>query len=262
MESSEETTQQTQEISFESIFQEPENFREQVPIFRYTSYTSPNRGFRFHNIRLVGKHPLWGHYLWNGAVLLADILSGEAPIATHIQVVGDRILELGAGAAVPSMIAALRGASYVLITDYPDKELVENIKYNLSENLPVDILKRVHVDAFQWGDASFLDRFEKEQDRFDKIFLADLISNHYAHEKLLWSCQKLLKSNGIAYVSFSHHRPHKMKQDLRFFHLALSYGMTATHLSTVRRECMFPNDVGSEEIRSQVHLWKLCKKES
>jgi len=62
---------------------------------------------------------------------------GEAPIATHIQVVGDRILELGAGAAVPSMIAALRGASYVLITDYPDKELVENIKYNLSENLPV-----------------------------------------------------------------------------------------------------------------------------
>jgi nicotinamide N-methyltransferase len=44
---------------------------------------------------------------------------------------------IGAGAAVPSMIAALRGASYVLITDYPDKELVENIKYNLSENLPV-----------------------------------------------------------------------------------------------------------------------------
>jgi len=91
----------------------------------------------------------------------------------------------------------------------------------------------VHVDAFQWGDASFLDRFEKEQDRFDKIFLADLvscrlpnyspglfshfyfcvyiyiyifkISNHYAHEKLLWSCQKLLKSNGIAYVGILIH---------------------------------------------------------
>lgn len=37
---------------------------------------------------------------------------------------------------MPSMVAAIRGASYVLITDYPDKELIDNIKHNVAENLP------------------------------------------------------------------------------------------------------------------------------
>ncbi|GJQ13713.1 hypothetical protein GpartN1_g5504.t1 [Galdieria partita] len=253
----------TFDISLKNVFREPEYFRERVPDFRYTSYSSPKQGYSLKNIRLVGKHPLWGHYLWNGAVLLADILSGEAPISSIcIQVHNNRVLELGAGAAVPSMVAVLRGASQVLITDYPDKELVENMKYNVAENLPWELQKNVQVEPFQWGDLSFLNRYSREESCFDKIFLADLISNHYAHHKLLLSCQKLLKSDGVAYVSFSHHRPHMIEKDLHFFHLASSYGLKPTHCITVRRNCMFPNDTGSQEIRSQVHLWTLCKQEN
>ncbi|EME32050.1 Protein N-methyltransferase NNT1 [Galdieria sulphuraria] len=252
-----------QDTSLENVFREPEHFREQVPDFAYTSYSSPKQGYSFENIRLVGKHPLWGQYLWNGAVLLADILSGEAPIpSVDIQVHNNRVLELGAGAAVPSLMAALRGASHVLITDYPDKELVENIKYNVTEYLPMEIQKNVKVEPFQWGDSMFLVRYQREECCFDKIFLADLISNHYAHHKLLLSCKQLLKPDGIAYVCFSHHRPHVIEKDLNFFHLALSYGLKPTHRITVRRDCMFPSDIGSQEIRSQVHLWTLCRKEN
>ena len=46
------------------------------------------------------------------------------------------VLELGAAAALPSMVAALNGARKVVVTDYPDPELVENIVYNVDHNLP------------------------------------------------------------------------------------------------------------------------------
>jgi nicotinamide N-methyltransferase len=45
-------------------------------------------------------------------------------------------LELGAGAALPSLIAAANGASKTVVTDYPDQELIENIEYNVKSNLP------------------------------------------------------------------------------------------------------------------------------
>jgi predicted nicotinamide N-methyase len=41
------------------------------------------------------------------------------------------ILELGAGAGVPSLVAALRGAKTVVTTDYPEPALVANLKSNV-----------------------------------------------------------------------------------------------------------------------------------
>ncbi len=44
---------------------------------------------------------------------------------------GRNILELGAGAGLPSIAAAIWGAKQVLVTDYPDEDLVENMKMNI-----------------------------------------------------------------------------------------------------------------------------------
>lgn len=41
------------------------------------------------------------------------------------------MLELGAGAGLPSLVCALNGASKVVVTDYPDAELIDNLRYNI-----------------------------------------------------------------------------------------------------------------------------------
>ena len=42
------------------------------------------------------------------------------------------MLELGAGAGLPSIVCALNGAKIVVVTDYPDSDLVENLRHNMS----------------------------------------------------------------------------------------------------------------------------------
>jgi predicted nicotinamide N-methyase len=59
-------------------------------------------------LRLVGSHPLWGHYLWNAAKCLSWYLDEHKEI-----VKGKNVLELGAGAALPSFVAMLNGAEKV-----------------------------------------------------------------------------------------------------------------------------------------------------
>jgi len=53
-----------------------------------------------------------------------------------LKIVYKRILELGAAASLPSFIAAVNGAEVVVSTDYPEKELIDNIKNNAIRNIP------------------------------------------------------------------------------------------------------------------------------
>lgn len=60
---------------------------------------------------------------------------------------GKRVLELGAGAGLPSIISVLAGAKRMVITDYPDEELVENIRWNVDCNVPLSTLNEVEVEV-------------------------------------------------------------------------------------------------------------------
>lgn len=75
---------------------------------------------------------------------------------------GRNVLELGAGGALPSLVAAVNGAVHVrpfselsylpdacqvVITDYHDQGLISNISFNASQNLPASILEKVHVQV-------------------------------------------------------------------------------------------------------------------
>lgn len=46
-------------------------------------------------------------------------------------VLGKNVLELGAGSGLPSLVCAARGAQKVVVTDYPDADLIENLRYNI-----------------------------------------------------------------------------------------------------------------------------------
>ncbi|CEJ02634.1 Putative Nicotinamide N-methyltransferase [Rhizopus microsporus] len=94
----------------------------------YTRDNVPEDSYRQVKIKLVGSHPLWAHHLWNASKVFASLFD------THPRLVKDRyVLELGAGGALPSLIASLNGAAKVVVTDYPDKELIDNIQYNVDQ---------------------------------------------------------------------------------------------------------------------------------
>lgn len=42
------------------------------------------------------------------------------------------MLELGAGAGLPSLVAAILGAQKVVVTDYPDGDLISNLEHNIA----------------------------------------------------------------------------------------------------------------------------------
>lgn len=81
--------------------------KEVFPQFKTLNYTSNYSGLRF-SLRLLNKHNLWGHLLWNGAKWTAEYLQMHPEL-----VEGKRVLELGAGAGLPSVIAANLKASKV-----------------------------------------------------------------------------------------------------------------------------------------------------
>jgi len=60
---------------------------------------------------------------------LAEYLEGNR----HELVADKNILELGAGAGLPSLVCTLKGASTVVVTDYPDPDLVENLEHNINQ---------------------------------------------------------------------------------------------------------------------------------
>ncbi|KAF9945347.1 hypothetical protein BGZ72_001448 [Mortierella alpina] len=74
---------------------------------------------------------LMSHYVWNAALIMAEYIEqGEL-----IDVRGRRVIEFGAGAALPGLLSVKRGARFTTLTDYPDQAIVENLERNWYENL-------------------------------------------------------------------------------------------------------------------------------
>ena len=96
---------------------------------------------------------------WNAARAFATYLD------THKHLCRERlVLELGAGGALPGIVAVRNGARkvcalrlcltphlltviQVIVTDYPDQELVENMEYNVKMNVPEHRRDRLSVQV-------------------------------------------------------------------------------------------------------------------
>lgn len=135
---------------------------------------------------------------------------------------------------MPSIIAALTGAPRVVITDYPDAPLIDNIRYNVSENVPSDLQDRVIAQGYIWGqDTKPLHSvLPPESAGFDVIILSDLIFNHSQHDALLNTCEQAISNDRSAcvLVFYSHHRPHLAHRDMEFFEKARSRGWKADQI--------------------------------
>ncbi|KAI0049706.1 hypothetical protein FA95DRAFT_1581604 [Auriscalpium vulgare] len=253
-------------LSLDSVFTEPP--RPPSPEPTTTLYVrqrpATSGDWESVSIRLVGSHPLWGHYLWNASRSFAAYLDN------HMDVYRDgHVLELGAGGGLPGIVAAKNGAQKVVLTDYPDAALIHNIEYNISQNLPESRRDRVAVKGYIWGQAvaPLLESLPTSGQTFDLIIMSDLIFNHSQHDALLKTCQSALATPDASRVRepsvlvfYSHHRPHLAQRDLEFFRKAGEDGWTCDEIVTERYPPMFPEDSGSEEVRATVHGWRLTRR--
>lgn len=108
------------------MFDEPKDFYKPEPEATFAKHVM--RSGEILSLRMVGFNPLWGHLLWNAGRTMSDYLEDNA--ATYIM--GRHVLELGAGAGLPSLVSAIIGAKSVLVTDYPDVELIQNLDFNIT----------------------------------------------------------------------------------------------------------------------------------
>ncbi|EKM77139.1 hypothetical protein AGABI1DRAFT_77552 [Agaricus bisporus var. burnettii JB137-S8] len=241
-------------LDLDAMFPEPD--RPPTPPPTFSTYTRHISGSDLKDIRirLVGSHPLWAHHLWNASRSFAAFLDQTRFCESRTT------LELGAGGALPSIIAALTGSTTTVITDYPDQPLLANILYNVSQNVPLRN-DRVFVTGYIWGQNTtpLLKLLSEGRDGFDVIMLSDLIFNHSQHDALLDTCEQVLSSSpgAAVFVFYSHHRPHLAHRDMEFFDKARRRGWSTDKIVEETYPPMFPDDPGDEAVRSTVHGWKL-----
>lgn len=244
------------------MFEEPEGFRPPPPAAHFASYTRVvDKQPKELRLRMVGKSPLWGHLLWNAGKFTADYLDQHPELIEN-----KRCLELGAGAALPSLICGLNNPAKVVVTDYPDLDLLHNIQYNIDhcQGLSPGV---VEAKGLIWGNdkSGLYDQENKktiaEEEKFDLIILLDLIFNHTEHLKLLKDCRELISKQGKVFVVFSPHRPHLLHKDLEFFETAKQFDFSTKQIDMVVWNPMFEEDDETIEIRSRVYSFLMTPNE-
>ncbi|KAG0679481.1 nicotinamide n-methyltransferase [Pichia californica] len=210
-------------------------------------------------INLVGSSPLYGHILTHACLYLAKYIEKNADSL----IVDKTVLEVGSGGALPSILSAHLGAKYVISTDYPDCNLINNINKNIIEN---KVSKNCSALGFIWGNpvdeivSTLNEKTNKET--FDIIILSDVIFNHSEHLKLLTTCRQLLTpQTGKILVTFSPHRPKLFNNDMHFFELAQEEPFNF-HSEFIEMEHWSPlfkddTDESTVEIRSRVYFYIL-----
>lgn len=243
-----------------SLFADPEGYYPPTP--PPTTQTHTLKSGQTLILHLVGHSPLEAHHLWNGSRVCADFF--EADPST---VAGKTVLEVGAGAGLPSLAAALLGAEKVVVTDFPDADLVANLWKNVDEAglLPEGDKEawekgRIVADGFVWGadPKPLLARLPEGRKGFDVLILADLLFRHSEHGKLADTIEQTLsrKRGSKAYVFFTSYRPWLQHKDLNFFDIARERGFVVEKILERKMDRpLFENDPGDEEVLKTVTGW-------
>lgn len=188
--------------------------------------------------------------VWPGSIVIADYLKLNPHLCA-----GKTVLELGAGAALPSCVCCKLQACKVVVSDFPDSSILENCKEVLQLN-EINGNAAV-VIGHQWGTSvsPLLQQIDiLETRRFDLIIMAELLwKDTYEYQnKLLQSLVNCLdNAEGIALLSFVH-RPtpdmsHTSEKDLEFISSAeKEYGLTCTLLGS------YPSEKSVDEKEGQI----------
>ncbi len=136
-----------------------------------------------HQEGAVGRNAPYWALSWPSGLALADELAGR-------ELSGLRVLELGCGLAIPSLVAASRGASVLATDGVPDA--VVFAAHNLA-------LNELEGDAalVDWRDADSL----VERGPWDLVIAADVLYLRHNVDALLRLLPRLLEGSGEALVA-------------------------------------------------------------
>ncbi|XP_072850738.2 protein-lysine methyltransferase METTL21C isoform X1 [Pogona vitticeps] len=119
-----------------------------------------------------------GAIVWPGALALCQYLESNQQ---EINIKDKKVLELGAGTGLVSIVASILGA-FVTATDLP--EILENMEFNISRNTRNLNVHKPEVRKLVWGE-NLSEDFPKATHRYDFIVATDVVYNHTALEPLL-----------------------------------------------------------------------------
>ncbi|KAF8864233.1 hypothetical protein BDZ45DRAFT_711966 [Acephala macrosclerotiorum] len=153
---------------------------------------------------------LFSHFLWNAGLQLAEFIEeGKDEVGRDWGVKGEEVLELGAGTGLAGLVAGLKGAGRVVVSDYPAKEVLGNITANVERNVPplkekIQGIGEIEVQGHEWGVLN--DEFAKgNEGRFGRILVADCLWMPWQHLNLLKSISHFLSGKGRAWVVAGFH---------------------------------------------------------
>lgn len=150
------------------------------------------------------------------------------------------------------------GAQKVVVTDYPDAELIDNLAHNISTcTLLLQPAATIAAEGYLWGSSakSVLAHLPFPHQGFDILLLADLLFNHSCHNALLSTVIQTLArtSDARALVFFTPYRPWLLEKDMAFFGLCKEKGLEMDKvLEEVMEKVMFEEDKGDELLRRTV----------
>ena len=190
-----------------------------------------------------------GDLLWNAGRTSSFYIEEKA----NELVQGKDVLEIGAAAGVPSIVSTIKGARTVVMTDYPDPDLVDIMRQNASLSVsmfPKQESPSLHVEGYKWGNSvdsllSYLPSGEK--DGFDLLIMADVIYSHREHTNLIKTMKQTLKRNqeSVALVVFTPYQPWLLPKIANFFPLAEQSGFQVSKVfEKVVDKVLFANDPG------------------
>lgn len=188
--------------------------------------------------------------LWNAGRISSEYIESNASTL----ITGKTVLEIGAAAGVPSIVSAIKGARTTVMTDYPDPDLVDNMRQNAESSaslIPTNPPSALHVTGYKWGsDVSPLLAYLPEEERakgFDVLIMADVVYSHREHRNLVKTMQETMKKekDAVALVIFTPYEPWLLPQTERFFPLAEKGGFTVTKVfEKLTEKTLFENDPG------------------
>ena len=211
-------------------------------------------GLRVLHFRLLSHRQRWAHRLWPAAQVLARWLDAHPDV-----VVGRSVLEIGAGAALPSVIAGLLGARALVVSDWPDERMLKNMETNLSANLLPQQYRCATVIGYDWNKPpqALLAALASLQggNGFDLILLSDLLYE-CEHEPILRAVAATLSTATPsaeptdhatttttqpasitpcprALLTYQVHDECQQTRQAAFFDLAPRFGLSATRLLMV-----------------------------
>ncbi len=169
--------------------------------------------------------PYWAE-IWPSAITLSSFIADELPLE------GLRVIEIGAGVGMASVVAARKGAS-VLATDY-SLEALRFARYNSLKNRA-----SLDYERLDW-------RMVQCREQFDLLFAADVLYERVNLLPIVTAIDKLLKPEGAAYIADP-----RRKMAEQFLELAAENNFSITS---------FPKKYAGGSKPVSVNIYKLMRK--